>query len=145
MATDGLDIDPAFWEERKRRVEEQRTRVYGPPEVRDGKRKEYVAELVRMHSEALIRDVLAALAELPDFIPARRLKEAGPRTAPLEDMIRAYDLPWFYLKVVVSNDGHTVEVNANHGFNLAARGEEFIFSKTEEGLKFVSCRLIVIS
>ena len=116
-------------------LEKERSRIYGPPDVRDKKRKKYIASLVKKHSEELIRDILSALSKMEDFIPAEGLKKANTKSATLDELLRPYDILWFYFEDIREKEDTSVEVDVRHGINLAAEGETFVFRRKKKGLE----------
>jgi len=72
------------------------------------------AKLRRRHSEAEVREVLAALAEIPDFSPSHLLWNAQHRDVPLHCFLRPRREPVFrILDLEVSID--RVEISIEHG------------------------------
>ena len=76
--------------------------------------------LVRRHGGRLLREVLVALAEVPDFPPARHLWNAAHPDVPLHCFLRIRRVPVFRIPHLhVGAD--SVEVSVEHG--EAARGK----------------------
>ncbi|MCB2378081.1 hypothetical protein LGH70_10840 [Hymenobacter sp. BT635] len=110
------------------------TDLFGPPQKRLRRQRGYLGNLCGKHSEPLIRNILAALAEIGDFAPARGLREAGVLTAPLTDLLRPYDYPWFRL-TKIRWTGELLEVVASHGIRRAGGEQQFILRQTSVGLE----------
>jgi hypothetical protein len=76
--------------------------------------KQAAGKLRREHSEAVVREVLAALAEIPDFPPSHLLWNADHRDVPLYCFLRPRREPVFrILRLEVSV--HRVLVSIEHG------------------------------
>jgi hypothetical protein len=76
--------------------------------------------LVRRHGSRLIREILTALAEVPDFPPARHLWNAAHPDVPLHCFLRMRREPVFRI-LTITHKGETSEVLVEHG--EAARGK----------------------
>lgn len=73
--------------------------------------RQTVARLTRRHGHRLLREILAALAELPDFPPAIHLWNASHPDVPLHCFIRIRKEPRFrILKLTTADTRITVEV-----------------------------------
>ncbi len=77
------------------------------------------SRLVRRHGGRLVREVLAALAEVPDFPPARHLWNAGHPDVPLFCFLRIRREPIFRILSIEMKARATV-VEVDHG--SAAKG-----------------------
>jgi hypothetical protein len=78
------------------------------------------ARLVRRHGGRLLREVLIALSEVPDFPPARRLWNAPHPDVPLYCFLRIAREPVFRILSILSS-GTDLEVTVEHG--AAGRGK----------------------
>lgn len=76
--------------------------------------------LVRRHSARLLREVLVALADVPDFPPVRNLWNASHPDIPLHCFLRIRREPVFRILSLDSKSG-TIKVHIEHGD--AARGK----------------------
>lgn len=77
------------------------------------------ARLVRRHGSRLLREVLVALSEVPDFPPARYLWNAGHPDVPLHCFLRIRREPVFRI-VSIELKGREIVVATEHG--AAPRG-----------------------
>ena len=121
-------------------LEEELTNKFGPPKSRTEKQKRYISMLVGSHSEPLIRAILVALSRVDDFISAGSLAGVDLRSVPLEEVVRPYDIPWFYFEAIREREDGSVRADVSHGISLAAKGETFVFTREEQGLKLVERR-----
>lgn len=71
-------------------------------------------KLVRRHGSRLVREILTALAEVPDFPPVRHLWNAAHPDVPLHCFFRMRRVPVFRL-VQITNRGREIEVAVEHG------------------------------
>lgn len=76
--------------------------------------------LVKLHGGRLIREILVALADVPDFPPARYLWNAGHPDVPLHCFLRVRREPVFRVVSLVANSGE-FRVSVEHG--SAAKGK----------------------
>jgi len=76
--------------------------------------------LQRRHGASLIRQILAALAEVPDFPPSRYFWNADHSDVPLHCFFRIRREPVFRILDIQSND---VEINVLVEHGTAARGK----------------------
>jgi hypothetical protein len=125
-------------------VERQNTEAFGPPEERKRKTAEYCEQLVLDHSEALVREILHALSQLPDFIPAEHLRSSGVFSAPLELLLRPFEFPMFSLEAIHADD-HAVVVEVSEGLPDAGCGNRFHFLRGPAGLSLSSVEFMWIS
>ena len=72
------------------------------------------ARLVRRHGSRLLREILIALSEVPDFPPARYLWNAGHPDVPLHCFLRIRREPVFRITGVEMR-GAEIEVDTEHG------------------------------
>jgi hypothetical protein len=72
------------------------------------------ARLARRYGAGLLREVLAALAEVPDFPPAKYLWNATHPDVPLYCFLRMRREPVFRIAEMLQNDG-AIEVTTEHG------------------------------
>jgi hypothetical protein len=75
--------------------------------------------LVRRHGSRLVREILAALADVPDFPPAQHLWNAAHPDVPLHCFLRMRREPVFRV-LDITHKGDAVEALVEHG--EAARG-----------------------
>ncbi|MGI9240039.1 MAG: hypothetical protein ACR2RV_04520 [Verrucomicrobiales bacterium] len=76
--------------------------------------KQAASKLRRRYPEPVVREVLAALAEVPDFPPSHLLWNAGHRDVPLYCFLRPRREPVFrILNLEVA--GRRVEISVEHG------------------------------
>jgi len=78
------------------------------------------ARLVRRHGGRLLREVLTALSEVPDFPPARRLWNAPHPDVPLHCFLRIAREPVFRI-LTIHAAGTDLQVTVEHG--AAGRGK----------------------
>lgn len=94
-----------------------------------------VARLVRRHSSRLLREVLVALSEVPDFPPARYLWNAAHPDLPLYCFFRIRREPVFRI-ASIELKGREIEVTTEHG--AAPRGKatrtRFVLRRSEDWL-----------
>ena len=76
--------------------------------------KQAANKLRRRYTEPVVREVLSALAEIPDFQPANLLWNAGHRDVPLHCFLRPRREPVFRI-VSLELSGHLVEISIEHG------------------------------
>ncbi len=79
-----------------------------------------MGRLVRRHSARLLREVLVALADIPDFPPAKLLWNASHPDVPLHCFLRVRREPVFRVVGLDSNGGE-IRVITEHG--ASARGK----------------------
>ncbi|HSP42991.1 MAG TPA: hypothetical protein VLO11_08975 [Luteolibacter sp.] len=72
------------------------------------------SRLARRHGAGLLREVLAALAEVPDFPPAKYLWNATHPDVPLYCFLRMRREPVFRIAALQRHDGF-IEVTTEHG------------------------------
>lgn len=77
-------------------------------------------QLIRRHGARVIREILGALADVPDFQPAKRLWNAAHLDVPVHCFLRIRREPVFRLVRIDGNSGN-FRVSVEHG--LAARGK----------------------
>lgn len=76
--------------------------------------------LLRRHSHRTLREVLVALAKVPDFPPARQLWNAGHPDVPLHCFLRMRREPVFRLREIRPGSDHSLSVVCE--FGPAGRG-----------------------
>ena len=76
--------------------------------------KQAAAKLRRRYSEPVVREVLAALAEIPDFPPSHLLWNAQHRDVPLYCFLRPRREPVFRI-LSLEIAGRRVEISIEHG------------------------------
>jgi hypothetical protein len=77
-------------------------------------------KLVRQHGARLLREILIALADAPDFPPARNLWNASHPDMPLHCFLRIRREPVFRISSIEPKNGD-IQVAIEHG--LAAKGK----------------------
>jgi hypothetical protein len=98
--------------------------------VRAEKNRRYAARLVRKHSEQTIRGLLKALSKLDDPICCSNLAEHDLDTAPLEEIIRPYELLGLYFRVkIVSETQLTVELG--EAYDSVGSGGKFLLERVD--------------
>jgi hypothetical protein len=83
--------------------------------------RQAVRSLVRRHGHRLLREVLVALSELPDFPPASYLWNASHPDVPLHCFLRIRREPVFRITRLVTRD-QGVELIVEHGAAGRGRG-----------------------
>jgi hypothetical protein len=83
--------------------------------------RQAVRGLVRRHGQRLLREVLVALSEMPDFPPARYLWNASHPDVPLHCFLRIRREPVFRIARLVTRE-HVVELIVEHGATGRGRG-----------------------
>jgi hypothetical protein len=78
------------------------------------------SQLVRRHGAYLVREILVALAEIPDFPPVRHLWNAAHPDVPLHCFFRIRREPVFRFHSITPKPGGTI-VSIEHG--TAGRGK----------------------
>lgn len=76
--------------------------------------KREASKIRRVHGEGLVREVLQALAEVPDFPPAILFWNAEHRDVPFHCFFRLRREPTFRI-VEISKEGMRVKVKVEHG------------------------------
>lgn len=76
--------------------------------------RQAAGRLARRHGAGLLREVLAALAELPDFPPAKYLWNATHPDVPLHCFLRMRREPVFRIKDLRQREGF-IELATEHG------------------------------
>jgi hypothetical protein len=83
--------------------------------------------LIRRHGSRLLREVLAALADIPDFPPARYLWNAAHPDVPLHCFLRIRRVPVF--RILHFHHGqHSIEITIEHGEAGKGRGTRRMFT-----------------
>lgn len=88
--------------------------------------RQAVGRLVWRHGRRLLREVLAALAEVPDFPPARYLWNASHPDVPLHCFLRMRREPVFRI-IQLGRRGDAVDVTVEHGDAGRGRGTRHRF------------------
>jgi hypothetical protein len=83
--------------------------------------RQAVRTLTRRHGKCLLREVLVALSEVPDFPPARYLWNASHPDVPLHCFLRIRREPVFRIARLVTRE-HFVELIVEHGAAGRGRG-----------------------
>lgn len=83
-------------------------------------------KLVRRHGSRLVREILIALSDVPDFPPVRRLWNAAHPDVPLHCFFRMRREPVFRL-VQIANRSGEIEVIIEHGAAGRGRADRRIF------------------
>ncbi len=87
--------------------------------------------LVRRHGARLVREILIALAEVPDFPPARHLWNAAHPDVPLHCFLRMRREPVFRI-LNIANQSNTIELLVEHGDAGRGRGTRRKFILTRD-------------
>ena len=85
-----------------------------------------VGRLVRRHGARLLREILIALAEVPDFLPARHLWNAAHPDVPLYCFFRMRREPVFRI-LNIENQSNTIKLLVEHGDAGRGRGTRRTF------------------
>jgi hypothetical protein len=83
--------------------------------------RQAAGRLIWRHGRRLVREVLAALSEVPDFPPARNLWNAAHPDVPLHCFLRMRREPVFRI-VQLGRRGDTVDVTVEYGDAGRGRG-----------------------
>lgn len=110
--------------------EAEATRRYGPPAVRARKNRRYVARLIRRHSEPTLRGILKALSTLDEPMCCERLREHDLDSAPLETIIRPFELLGLHFRVVSESD-QRVTVEMGEAYETVGSGGEIQLDRSE--------------
>lgn len=126
--TDHQKTDPKDWEAD---LEARATATFGPPEIRTQKNQEYVANLVREHSEATIRGLLMALAQ--HGIPGccKFLRRHALETTPLDQVIRPFEILGLHFHVEALL-GNQYEVKMREADGLMGSGGTIILERLKD-------------
>ena len=94
--------------------------------------KRAAARLIRRHGSRLLREVLVALADVPEFPPARYLWNAGHPDVPLHCFLRMRREPVFRI-LAVNPRGDEIEIAVEYGGAGRGRGTRrgFILRRDE--------------
>lgn len=82
--------------------------------------------LVRQHGTRLLREILIALSELPDFPPSRYLWNAGHPDVPLHCFLRIRREPVFRILGIAAKSGD-FRVTVEHGLSKKGQGTRGVF------------------
>ena len=82
--------------------------------------------LVRRHSGRLVREILVALAEVPDFPPARYLWNAAHPDVPLHCFLRMRREPVFRI-LKIAHQSDVIELSVEHGDAGRGRATQRMF------------------
>lgn len=85
-----------------------------------------VGKLVRQHSKRLLREVLVALADVPDFPPVKYLWNASHPDVPLHCFLRIRREPVFRILRIEAKGGEFL-VLVEHGLAAKGKGERKSF------------------
>lgn len=88
--------------------------------------RQAVRTLTRRHGKRLLREVLVALSEVPDFPPAQYLWNASHPDVPLHCFLRIRREPVFRIARLVTRE-HAVELIVEHGAAGRGRGTRQTF------------------
>lgn len=88
--------------------------------------------LVRSHGNRLLREVLIALADAPDFPPAKYLWNAAHPDVPLHCFLRMRREPVFRI-LAIRLHGEEISVEVEHGSSKRGQGSRrtFVLKRTE--------------
>ena len=104
--------------------------------------KHHAARLVRAHGEPIVREIMLALSELPDFAPARFLWNADRADVPLHCFVRTRREPLFRIIKVISAP-FTLEAIIEHGAKGALIKEQFSLERDRFGQMLVRERRVL--
>lgn len=93
--------------------------------------RQAAGRLVRRHGSRLMREVLVALADVPDFPPARYLWNAGHPDVPLHCFLRIRRTPVFRI-LQVDHSKDSIAVVVEHGDAGRGRGTRRRFHLTRD-------------
>lgn len=88
--------------------------------------RQAAGRLVRRHGSRLLREVLVALAELPDFPPARYLWNAAHPDVPLHCFLRIRRVPVFRI-LQLDHRSDSIELLVEHGEAGRGKGTRRMF------------------
>ncbi len=97
------------------------------------------ARLSRAHGEPIVREILLAISEVPDFPPARYLWNADHLDVPLHCFLRSRREPLFRVLKIISAP-FVLEVVVEHGRKAALHRERFKLQRDRSGRLAVSER-----
>jgi hypothetical protein len=118
--------------EHERAWEEEATRTFGPPDVRDSKNRRYTERLIRKHSEPAIRGMLKALSKLKDPMCCSSLRKHKLDSAPLHSIIRFFELLGLHFRAGTRPD-QRFTINISESYGTIGSGGEYILEKTARG------------
>ena len=93
--------------------------------------RQAAGRLVRRHGSRLMREVLVALADVPDFPPARYLWNAGHPDVPLHCFLRIRRTPVFRI-LQLDHSQESIAVVVEHGDAGRGRGTRRRFHLTRD-------------
>lgn len=93
--------------------------------------RQAAGRLVRRHGSRLLREVLVALAEVPDFAPARYLWNAAHPDVPLHCFLRIRRVPVFRI-LHLDRGRDSIEVLVEYGAAGRGRGTRRRFQLTRD-------------
>ena len=101
-------------------------------------------KLAKKHGEANVREVFAALAEVPDFAPASLLWNAGHRHVPLYCFIRDRKAPEFRVRdMKVEQEGAGIDVEYGDRYSRQITREIFMLRRGWHGNLYVEERRLM--
>ena len=108
--------------------EQEATRTFGSPEIRQQKNRRYLSRLLRKHPEDEIRAMLKVLSRLEQPMCCANLAEHDLNAAPLHEIIRPYELLGlkFSAKSVAET---TVEVEISESYGDVGSGGKFLLQR----------------
>jgi hypothetical protein len=94
--------------------------------------KRLASKLIKLHGEDTVREVLTALADIPNFPPAALVWNADHELVPLECFFRIKRGPVFFVhKMQV--EPQLVSVHIEHGVKDSAKKEEIQLRRNRQG------------
>ena len=94
--------------------------------------KRLAAKLAKAHTEETVREVLVALADIPNFPPASLVWNADHELVPLECFFRIKRGPVFHI-TQMKVEPQQVTVQLEHGSKSAVRREEVVLRRSRQG------------
>lgn len=104
--------------------------------------KHHAARLMRFHGESMVREIMLALSEVPNFAPARFLWNADHADMPLHCFVRTRREPLFRILKIISAP-FTLEAIVEHGSKQALVQERFSLERDRFGQLIVRERRLV--
>jgi hypothetical protein len=100
--------------------------------------KRLASKLSKQHTEEMVREVLVALADIPQFPPATLLWNADHELVPLECFFRIKRAPVFTIHQMIVEPQQVI-VHIEHGARDSTRREEIHLRRSRQGkLQYVT-------
>lgn len=112
--------------------EQEATRTFGSPEIRQQKNRRYVGRLLRKHRETEIRGMLKVLSMLEEPMCCANLAEHDLDAAPLHEIIRPYELLGLNFSAKSVSDTE-VEVEIGEAYDTVGSGGKFLLQRDGPG------------